>query len=562
MSNQIFHFSNAGVSSGQRFYLKDDVSGIFVRNLKIDSNFPVAASNLVIQDNLLQSSQASGYLTGVGYSGNYDGGYFLGRTKLSQNTSRLVDSSFGNTWVARESNRLWRSISISSDGKYQTAVVGPGGFPNGGQIYVSSDYGNSWVAKESVRAWNGVSISSDGKYQSATVSGGQIYVSSDYGNTWVAKESSRNWFGISISSDGKYQSATAQSGQIYVSSDYGNSWVAKDSNRGWFGISISSDGKYQSATVSAGQIYVSSDYGNTWVAKDSNRIWRFISISSDGKYQTAVVNGGQIYVSSDYGNTWIARDSTRNWYGTSISSDGKYQAAFVNAGQIYVSSNYGNTWAPKDTNRNWLAVSISSDGKYISAVTYSTQIYTSKTDELVDGNFYADNLVYNTGNQTISGEKIFETRPTVNGTGVLLSGQNSFVINFQHAPWSSANNTNVYFSNINFSSFTPNTVADRRKIKIMQPCTAKYASWAHFTTTKPTSAMGSTGYFVNITSGISGIINTSIYNNTSSILDVYSGEINPPVPVRFGDEVSCGWNIPNWGAPTNAVNSVEVYFFN
>ena len=47
MSNQIFHFSNTGISSGQRFYLKDDVSGIFVTNLKINSNFPVIASNLV-----------------------------------------------------------------------------------------------------------------------------------------------------------------------------------------------------------------------------------------------------------------------------------------------------------------------------------------------------------------------------------------------------------------------------------------------------------------------------------------------------------------------------------
>ena len=44
---KIFHFSNTGISSGQRFYLKDDVSGIFVRNLNIDSNFPVVASNLV-----------------------------------------------------------------------------------------------------------------------------------------------------------------------------------------------------------------------------------------------------------------------------------------------------------------------------------------------------------------------------------------------------------------------------------------------------------------------------------------------------------------------------------
>ena len=47
MATQIFHFSNTGVSSGQRFYLKDDVSGIFLKNLNIDSNFPVVASNLV-----------------------------------------------------------------------------------------------------------------------------------------------------------------------------------------------------------------------------------------------------------------------------------------------------------------------------------------------------------------------------------------------------------------------------------------------------------------------------------------------------------------------------------
>ena len=47
MATQIFHYSNIGISSGQRFYLKDDVSGIFVRNLKIDSNFPIVASNLV-----------------------------------------------------------------------------------------------------------------------------------------------------------------------------------------------------------------------------------------------------------------------------------------------------------------------------------------------------------------------------------------------------------------------------------------------------------------------------------------------------------------------------------
>jgi len=39
----------------------------------------------------------------------------------------------------------------------------------------------------------------------------------------------------------------------------------------------------------------------------------------------------------------------------------------------------------------------------------------------------ASNIIYNTGNQTISGLKTFSTRPEVNGTGVLLSGDKSIV---------------------------------------------------------------------------------------------------------------------------------------
>lgn len=35
----------------------------------------------------------------------------------------------------------------------------------------------------------------------------------------------------------------------------------------------------------------------------------------------------------------------------------------------------------------------------------------------------APNLVYNTGDQAVSGVKNFSDRPTVNGTGVLLSGE-------------------------------------------------------------------------------------------------------------------------------------------
>lgn len=47
MSNQVFHYSNTGISSGQRFYLKDDVSGIFLNKLNINSDSNIIANNLV-----------------------------------------------------------------------------------------------------------------------------------------------------------------------------------------------------------------------------------------------------------------------------------------------------------------------------------------------------------------------------------------------------------------------------------------------------------------------------------------------------------------------------------
>ena len=451
--NLIYNTGDQNISGIKNFYSRPTVNGtgvllsgeaaslpttiVYTTGDQAISGIKNFTNNLVLQDNLLQSSQASGYLTGIGYSGNYDGGYFLGRTKLSQNASRLVDSSFGNNWIAKESIRTWYSVSISSDGKYQTAV------DYGGKIYISSDYGNSWVAKESNRNWFGVDMSSDGKYQTAVAAGAQIYISSDYGNSWVAKESNRSWFGVAMSSDGKYQTVIINGGLgtagIYVSINYGNTWTAKESNRFWYGVDMSSDGKYQTAVVYGGQIYISSDYGNTWVAKESNRNWNKVSMSSDGKYQTAVHYGGKIYISSDYGNTWVAKESNTNWNSISMSSDGKYQTAGVYVGKIYISSNYGNTWFAKESNRGWNSISMSSDGKYQTAVADGGYIYVSKTDELIDGNLYVDNfyatsgffsgtlnasnLVYNTGDQTISGVKNFASRPTVNGTGVLLIGE-------------------------------------------------------------------------------------------------------------------------------------------
>jgi photosystem II stability/assembly factor-like uncharacterized protein len=311
-----------------------------------------------------------------------EGGAYFGRTKIVESDFDL--NNYGNTWTATgPATTTWRSIAMSSNGKYQSAVVGASG-----QIHISSDYGVTWTAKAPTLNWSAITMSSDGKIQTAVLSSGLIYISTDYGNTWTSKGSSRAWTSVAMSADGKIQTATVSNGQIYISTDYGNTWTAKDSSRAWTSVAMSSDGKIQTATVGvSGQIYVSSDYGATWVAKDYAQDWHSVAMSADGRIQTAVVSNGYIYISVDYGNTWTAKESG-NWYSVAMSADGKIQVAVVNGGQIYLSTDYGTTWIAKDSSRSWYKVAMSSDGKVISAVVYSGQIYVSHADTyLPGGNF-------------------------------------------------------------------------------------------------------------------------------------------------------------------------------
>ncbi len=361
----------------------------------------------------------------------------------------IGEVQFSNTWTSKATSSEWKSISISSDGKYQTAVTANSdSATNNGIISISSDYGNTWTTANNVNAnYVSIALSSTGQYQIAVadnstnnptgIANSKIYISSDYGATWTGKLSSGYWKSVSISSSGQYQGAVLSGGQIYISDDYGDNWIPKDSNRNWSAISISSSGQYQTATVyyitppySGGQIYISDDYGNTWIAKDSNRYWTSVSISSTGQYQTACEagyqqSGGRIYISNDYGNTWTPKDSNRTWQSVSISSSGQYQAAVVYGGQIYVSSDYGNTWTPKDSNRAWTSISISSTGLYVSATTQingyiyiSVGSYTILPSTIINSSTIQVSTINTTSltYSTMSGSTITSNTQTINST--------------------------------------------------------------------------------------------------------------------------------------------------
>jgi len=399
-------------------------------------------NGLNINNNPLFYSQPSGFFSGVAVTGSGDGGYFIGKTKISQNTLILKDESFGKNHVTKQSIRNWQSVAISADGKYQTAVTNIAG-----SIYISNDYGDTWQEKGPVLSWFRIAMSSCGKYQTASTYNspfGDLYISDNYGHTWTQILTNVTSIQkIAMSSDGKIQIFVRYTTSEYsISRDYGKTWTngTVNSTSGVKGVAISSDGKYITI-VGAGsmdRIYTSSNYGLNWTTIGSIGTWNSVTMSADGKFQAAVAGGtGYVYISNDYGNTWTRKNNagSRPWLSISMSSDGKYIAATTNGTYNYVSYDYGENWIVSYINNRIGGsyytcndIAVSSNGKYILTAAQGQYIYVSKTEEKVDGNLYTDNvygnnLVYRSSNQTISGVKTFADRPTVNGTGILLSGE-------------------------------------------------------------------------------------------------------------------------------------------
>jgi hypothetical protein len=284
------------------------------------------------------------------------------------------------TAATTSGSRDWRSVSVSSTGQYQTAVVN-----SAGQIHTSSNFGINWTPRYNSLDWYSVSLSSTGQYQTAVVySSGQIHTSSDFGINWTPRHSSyntSNWLSVSLSSTGQYQTAVVYGGQIHTSSNFGNDWTPRYSSLTWYSVSLSSTGQYQTAVVYSGQIHTSSNFGIDWTPRHSsyNSLgWHLVSLSSTGQYQTAVANGGHIHTSSNFGIDWTPRYNSLNWWSVSLSSTGQYQTAVVYGGQIHTSSNFGIDWTPRYNSLSWYSVSLSSTGQYQTAVVTGGQIHTSR----------------------------------------------------------------------------------------------------------------------------------------------------------------------------------------
>jgi len=228
----------------------------------------------------------------------------------------------------------------------------------------------------------------------------------------------------------------------------------------------------------------------------------------------------------------------------------------------------------------------------------------------------APNLVYNTGDQTISGVKTFATgvvvsgnlqvsgsgifnsvdlnnvdtlslsgvdisitngnvaltnRPTVNGTGVLLSGSAPFVMNFGHARNDTTAGSQYYYfgpqMDIDPAGIGSN---ERRRVQILQDCFLRKIVWTSFAKANaPTPSNAMTGYFKNFGNNAltddpsSGIQVTSAINipSTNTMYSNSTGTLN--IPITGGNYVSFYYK-SNFNAGSNNQASglgVNVYAY-
>ena len=176
-----------------------------------------------------------------------------------------------------------------------------------------------------------------------------------------------------------------------------------------------------------------------------------------------------------------------------------------------------------------------------------------------------DNLSISGVDLTITNGLVSLTnRPTVNGTGVLLSGQNSFTVFMQATNSNPANDSISYFNNIPGG---PSTVITNKIFQIGEKCVARKASWNHYLDTfTGVPNQNATGYFINFTTQSTGLISKVINANTFGVSGFnYISEINPNIAVNGTDYVACGLRWGNYALnlrPSGWRVGVNIYCYN
>jgi hypothetical protein len=276
-------------------------------------------------------------------------------------------------------------------------------------------------------------------------------------------------------------------------------------------------------------------YGSGYFSSNNSTVFTTGNQTIGGKktFATGIVSPLRIGNNDDLSDAEIQLWETSSESYQSIESiDGGF--AFTNGGGIRMSlefnseeiilnsspginyrfkSGYGGT-VPIDAN----VVHVTGSNEIISGVkTFATGIF-------------APNLVYNTGNQTISGVKTFASRPTFNGTGVLVSGDS--------APAIAANYITVTVTN--------NSVTNGTNL---------LAAYTRAKTTLPN------GNALSATNRLAIILPPAIYDlgTQSLILDTQYIDIVGSTPDRSKHYIKSNVGVVSRGTVQQTANNVKLY---
>jgi hypothetical protein len=441
MSNQIFHYSNTGILSGQRFYLKDDVSGIFIRNLKIDSNFPVVASNLVYNTGNQTISGVKTFYSPIYFSGaqvDGNGGYIdlrpgvLGVFNGIGGNAGSIDLRGGD---AQDGNG-GSAGSISLRGGFGVDSNGAG---NGGSIIADGSNGGG----DSLGVVNAGSLNmSAGDYLGAD--GGSIDTSSVGGSIITRGYINRDTPSYVLFSGGSINTSASNNfpgGSINLSSNGGANFSIQSANL---------------PTQNNGSIY---NKINDALYIRKNSVWeKVITDKQNPVYTTGdqtisgiktfnvfpIVSGNKLITGV---NLSILNDKIDSLSGVSV-------LTFGNQNVFGTKSFISNTFFDKD-------ITVTGNIKASGTAFFNNNLNVANNLNIsgnltVAGNINNPNLVLTSTDQTIAGTKTFNVAPIFNGNPLItetnllsyaLSSQVVYKTGEQSIAGLKTFSSNAFFSN-------------------------------------------------------------------------------------------------------------------
>ena len=154
----------------------------FINGILISRDYGMTLSKSEPFTGLPLDQKYAGQYIKISSSGQYWIITYKNRLTYDQSSIIMVSNDYGKSWKSPStfSNRFYmRSIEMSSDGKYQAAIL------YGGSTMLSSDYGATWAVQNYPGGTNMLKFCNKGIGQYRVSSSNDIFNSVDYGKTWL-----------------------------------------------------------------------------------------------------------------------------------------------------------------------------------------------------------------------------------------------------------------------------------------------------------------------------------------------------------------------------------------